>query len=324
MDARVKARVAEFLATLEDSPVARDVLGVVVSGSAARGEEVWRDGELSSDIDLMVVTRRTSPRLIGKIDELVVRHRHRGIDGGPVPVGPLATYVTLSFFEARATGVVVSGQLDLARLIPYVDPAGLPVWEGVRVLANRLVEHVKHGAGLVDAERVVVKSYEALAEAHLVIEGRYRPTYAERLAEIERAAPDAPPDVVKAMITVLRARLDNDVLDAIDVSAAREHLVAGLARLGAACTGSSGPAAYQLAVLGAAHRHWRHRLYWAATLVRQRRLREVRLTRDPIVRIWQRALELTAHPAGRAECEQLVRDWRACPQILVSRRRSWP
>jgi hypothetical protein len=157
-----------------------------------------------------------------------------------------------------------------------------------------------------------------------VVEGRYRPTYAERLAQLERAAPDAPPDVVSAMIKVLRARLDNGVLDPVDLSTAREHLVAGLARVGAARTGSPGPAAHQLAVLGATHRHWRHRLYWAATLVRQGRWGEVRLDGDPILRIWRRALELTARQAGSAECERLVRDWRACPQILVSRRRSWP
>jgi hypothetical protein len=324
MDARVKERVDEFLGTLERSPVARDVLGVVVSGSAARGEEVWHGDRLLSDIDLMVVTRRTSPRLIARIDELVARHRSRGIDGGQVPVGPLRRYVTLSFFEARATGVVVHGAIDLTRLIPDTDPAALPAWEGVRVLANRLVEHVKYDAGLLDADRVVAKSYEALAEAHLVVEGRYRPTYARRLAEIERAAPDAAAEVVTAMVGVLRARLGDGELPAVDVPTARAHLVAGLGRLGVAHTGVPGPAAAQLAALAATQRHWKHRLYWAALLARQRRWPDITLAGDPIVRVWQRALDLTSRSAAAAERGQLLRDWRACPQILVSRRRPQP
>jgi len=36
MDPRIRARVADFLADLDRDPVAADVLGVVVSGSAAR------------------------------------------------------------------------------------------------------------------------------------------------------------------------------------------------------------------------------------------------------------------------------------------------
>ena len=90
MDPRIRARVADFLADLDRDPVAADVLGVVVSGSAARGEEVWRGGELLSDIDLMVLTRRTSPRLITAIDAVIGRHRQAGIDGGQTPLRPLA------------------------------------------------------------------------------------------------------------------------------------------------------------------------------------------------------------------------------------------
>jgi predicted nucleotidyltransferase len=319
MDPRVKERVDEFLVTLERSPLSRRVLGVVVSGSAARQEEIWHDDQLLSDIDLMVLTRHTDPRLIAGLDELVLRHRHRGIDGGQVPVGPLARYLTLAFHEARASGVVVWGEIELSRLIPETDPAELPVWEGVRVLANRLVEHVKYDDGLIDAERVVAKSYEALAEAYLVAEGRYRPSYAERLAEIERAPPAAPPDVVAGMVSALRARLGHGPPTASDVPAGRAHLIAGLGRLGGAYTGSAGSATAQLTRLCATERHWRHRLYWAATLARQRRWRDVAIAPDPILLVWQRTLTLVSRPTSARERGQLLRDWRACPQILMRR-----
>src|SRR4029078_4960252 len=85
--------------------------------------------------------------------------------------------------------VVVRGSLDLTALVPATDPADIPLWEAVRVLANGLVEHVKYEEGLLSAERVVAKSYESLVEAYLVRERRHRPTYAERLDQIAGRPP---------------------------------------------------------------------------------------------------------------------------------------
>ena len=320
MDPRIQARVADFLADLDRDPVAADVLGVVVSGSAARGEEVWRGGELLSDIDLMVLTQRTSPRLITAIDAVISRHRQAGVDGGQTPLGPLGRYLTFAFYEARLTGQVVRGDVDLARLIPPIEPGTLPVWEGFRVLANRLVEHVKYARRLIPADRVVAKSYEALAEAYLVAENRYRPSYAARLAELEHRPPQAPPEVVGGMLAVLRDRLGGAPAGrAPDVATALGHLIDGLGRVGAVVTGRSGPAAVQLRALAAINRHWRHRLYWAALLARQGRLSELRLTPDPILRVWDRTLAVVIGPATDADRDRLLADWRSCPQLLVRR-----
>jgi hypothetical protein len=322
MDARVKDRVEEFLASLDRSPVARHVLGVVVAGSAARGEEVWQGERLLSDIDLMVLTRRTSPRLIARVGQLIARHRDRGIDGGPVPLGPLARHLTLAFYEARANGVMVRGPLDLDRLIPATAPADLPVWEGVRVLANRLVEHVKYDEGLISAERAVAKSYESLAEAMLVLERRCRPSYAERLAEIEREAPAAPREVVDRMLAVLRARVHQRAPAPEDVTAAqvrlaRGHLLDGFATVASRHTGVSGEAADQLRVLAGRERHWRHRLYWAAVQLRRRH--RVDVSTDPVIGVWRRTLDLLERGSTPAERRALLGDWRGCPQILVGR-----
>jgi hypothetical protein len=319
MDPRIRARVADFLADLDRDPVAADVLGVVVSGSAARGEEVWRGGKLLSDIDLMVLTRRTNPRLIAAIDAVIGRHRQAGIDGGQTPLGPLARYLTFAFYEARSTGQVVRGDVDLVSLIPPIESSTLPVWEGFRVLANRLAEHVKYARGLIPADRVVAKSYEALAEAYLVADGRYRPSYAGRLAELEHRPSDAAPEVVAGMLAVLRQRLGGAPGQLPDVTTARGHLIDGLARIGAVVTGRSGPAAAQLRALAATNPHWRHRLYWAALLARQGRLTELRLTPDPILRVWARTLALVTGPATDADRDRLLADWRSCPQLLVRR-----
>jgi hypothetical protein len=317
----VKERVEEFLADLERAPVSRSVLGVIVSGSAARGEEIWRGDRLLSDIDLMVLTGRTSPRLIAGIERVIGAHRHRGIDGGQIPLGPLASYLTLAFFEARENGVAVRGGVDPRRLIPPTDPADLPVWEGVRVLANRLLEHVKHDEGLIGPDLVVAKSYEALAEAYLVAEGRYRPSYAARLAEIERAAPDAPAEVVDSMVAVLRYRLHGGPPPDLAVATARTHLVAGLGRIVAMYTGAAGDTAAQLRRLARAERHVPHRVYWAARTAAQGRWADLDLTADPVVRVWQRALALVTAGSAAEERRRLLADWRACPQVLVRRSR---
>jgi hypothetical protein len=317
MDPRVKERVEEFLADLDRTPIARHLLGVVVSGSAARGEEIWHGEELVSDIDLMVLTRRTSPRLIAGVERVIAEHRDRGIDGGAVPLGPLATYLTCAFYEARCTGAVVRGAVDLSAAIPPIGPADLPIWEGVRVLGNRLLEHVKYDAGLISADRVVAKSYEALAEAYLLVERRYRPSYAERLAELQRRAPAAPPDAVAGMVAVLRQRIEHSGRSLVDVETARRHLVEGFARVGARYTRRPGDATEQLRVLAGTEWHWRHRVFWAAVLARQGRWREARLSVDPVVDVWGRAVRRITGGGGNAD--ELLQDWRACPQILVRR-----
>ncbi len=312
----VRDRVAAFVADLDRSPVAPHVLGVVLSGSAARGEEIWRDGELCGDIDLMILTRYTDPRRTADIERVMAPHRPAGIDGGPVPLGPLARHHTLSFHEARANGVVVHGDVDLARLIPAGDPAALPLWEAVRVLANRLVEHVKLAEGRVPAHRVAAKSYEALAEAYLVGERRYRPSYRARLEEILRSPPDAPQDVVAGMVAALRNRLEGGP-DLHDTEAARAHLMDGLATAASRYTGKNGTAGQQLAWLGRRQRHLAHRLYWLARSLRRGRLSEVDV--DPIIRVWQRTAALVTNGSTVDDRRRLLDDWRACPQILEAR-----
>jgi predicted nucleotidyltransferase len=333
MDTRVRQRVEDVLTGLDRSSLSGELLAAVVHGSAARGEEVWHGDELVSNIDLLLVARHAGPRLTAR----VARYRRPGVDVELVPASRLARYVSLSFCEARANGLVVRGTVDLARAVPRVEPADLPVWEAVRLLANRLVEHVRFDEGRCDAERVVAKSYEALAEANLVVEGRWRPSHAERLAEIERSAPDATPDELAGMVGALRARLgarpatvSHASLDVsgpppslVDVTVARGHLLDGFSRVAARYTGRSGSPAEQLATLARTEHHRQHRLAWAATLVRQGRWAEVSVSVDPVVRLWERALALVAgasHGADRAaERQQLLRDWRACPQVLAPR-----
>jgi hypothetical protein len=315
----VRERVDRFLADLAAAPLARHVLAVVVCGSAARGEEIWAGSRLESDIDLMLVTRRTSPRLTAAADAVIGPHRAAGIDGGPVPLGPLRHYATLLFYETRASGVAVAGDLRPAELIPPLRPEDIPPWEGFRVLANRLLEHVKLAAGAVSAERAAAKSYEALAEAHLVAEGRYRPSYATRLEELERRPPAGVGGTVAARLTgALRRRLDGAGAVA-DPDTARRDLLAGLARLGECCSGRPGGPTEQLALLARGPAHWRQRAWWSALMLTQGRWASITPHMDPSMRIWQRALAAVTRPGGCAADPRLLEDWRRCPQVLRRR-----
>ena len=141
----------------------------------------------------MVIARSPSYRLdrTRAVERVIARHAARGIEGGRVPVGTLR-YATLTNYEAGRAGVVVDGDAEVLGRIALDRAEDIPSWEAVRLLANRLFEHLKHRAGSIAAEDAVRKSYEAIGEAQLVLEGRYRPSFRDRATEIRRLPLDSP------------------------------------------------------------------------------------------------------------------------------------
>jgi hypothetical protein len=137
----------------------------------------------------MVLTRRTDPRLIAGIERVIARHRGAGVDGGQVPLGPLRRYHTFAFYEARANGVVVAGSIDRGR--GAADRTRRPAGVGGRAGAREPA----HGAREAGRGRDVGRTRRwrsrtrRCAEAYLVAEKRYRPSYTERLAELEAHPP---------------------------------------------------------------------------------------------------------------------------------------
>jgi hypothetical protein len=129
------------------------------------------------------------------------------------------------------------------------------------------------------------------------------------------------------MRAVLRNRLHGAGARVPGLGEARRQLITALGLLIARYTGAPDPAgesgrasAYAgLARLARTERHWRHRLYWAATLAREGRAGEVDLAVDPVVRIWQRAFAYVTTGATAAQRRRLLSDWRGCQQLLVRR-----
>lgn len=318
ISAPVADRIAPFIDDLKAQPVYRHVLAVVVSGSAARSEEVWRDGRLVSDIDLMIVTASPSLRLAKSIDTVVGRHRPSGIDGGRIPLEPLRSYRTFAFFEARCNGVVVDGDRSILARMPALPTEALPRWEAVRVVGNRLFEHVKLANGDSTPDVAVRKTYESLTEAALGMQGRYRPSYRERRAAcLDSPLPELAPGLRDKVLAAADARLDGQSIG-IGVDEARMDLLAGFAYVLREYTGASGleDGLHRVATL---EHHWRHRAYWSASMARERRWDRIRMSEDPIVGLWRDAADgLRSGTPSR----QLLADWKRCPQILKRDRRS--
>ena len=322
MNREVRLRVMDFLADLRIDPCYRDVLGVIVAGSAARGEERWQAGRLDSDIDVMVIARSSSIRLdrTRAVERVIARHAARGIEGGRIPARTLH-YATLTNFEARHSGVVVDGDPQVLERIPLTRPQDIPAWEGVRLLANRLFEHLRHRAGLADGGWAVRKSYEAIGEAQLVLEGRYRPSFRERAEEIHRKPLDAP--VAAASQRYLKAedaRRSGAEIPGAEVGVALDDLLAELEHALRQQSGSPGGLDSQLQELALTERHISHRAYWAALGLAGDRDGLHAPTQDPIVRLWRAAVAALRGQSSRAGADQLVQLWRQCPQILRTTR----
>ena len=308
----VARRVSVFVADLREATIWPQVRAVVVSGSAAREEEIWEGSKLISDIDMMVVTERSSLRLAGAIEAVIGRHRAAGIRGGRETLKALRSYGMLSFYEARHNGVVVAGDSAVLEVIPMEGPNDIPRWEAVRIIGNRILAHVKALDGLSSWDTAVSKTYEALAEACLVLEGRYRPSYRERLAEIENKPLDP---IVPNLNVFVRATIESRLTDHRPVprtpGAALQDLLVGFSVALSKYLGSEGSLDQLINELGHRERHMLHRLYWSSLMLRRRRWPSVRV--DPIIDVWSRALRSAT---GRSPDPHVLDDWRICPQIL--------
>jgi hypothetical protein len=314
MRPEIASRVSAFADQLRQSALWPRIVAVVVTGSAARGEEVWAGDTLCSDIDVMVVTKSESLRLSTAIDRMIREHRAQGIDGGRIPTRSLRRYGTLFFYEARHGGAVVAGDSTVLDLVQMEHPTQIPVWEAFRVLANRALEVVKAQRGVVPVETAVRKCYEALGDAVLVLEGRYRPSFRGRLDEITRQPLDLFVDDLDDIVrTVLERRLAGSALSVgRTIEQARHDLVAGLTVCLGRHLGRSGTADELLAVLARSEFHLGHRVYWSARELRARRVPSA-LRVDPIVTVWSRALHCLQ---TGSDDPRLLEDWVRCPQIL--------
>jgi predicted nucleotidyltransferase len=314
----VRRRVDRLVVDLHDSPAREHILGVILTGSAARGEEAYASGRLVSDIDVMVVTASESLSLGREIATVIRRHAEAGIEGSRVSLRPLRSYLSVAFFEAYACGVVMYGEPHLLDTIALKDPSRIPLWEALRLLFNRVFEHLKVLRGASSVTHCVAKTYEALAEAYLISGGLYRPSFCERAIVV--AANDR---VVPAAIRAghdwsYRYRIDSSVGNAPSLASAAVALARTVDDFVRVYVPGTADTRSGLSGLRRQMCHPRQRAYWFARAVAEGRPDMRHLLSDPILNVWNAGWAAFVGQARQQnDLNRLLADWAACPQIYM-------
>lgn len=229
---RIRADLARIV---EVARTDRHLVALLLTGGFSRGEGTVRGGRPVNDYDLVAVRARpgtsdVARRVEGLGDDLGLHVDYMEV------WRPRLRFVQakLFWFDLRHGGRVLWGDPRVLEEVPAFTPGDLRPDEALRLLANRAAGLLlARGAPAAAVDVQAAKALLAVAEARLVVAGRYGPTVAERLFRFRRIAEHDPTSAL-ALPWVERAaafKLDPDAapLDAADAwDAARVHLLAAL------------------------------------------------------------------------------------------------
>lgn len=202
----LRQRICGIAAAVIEGAVGKGLRALILTGSLARDEAGFdiRDGrcKVRGDSEFLVVLKDRAPNIPPNqrqfiIEVLRTQLLRAGID----------CYVSLGFvkgqylanirphifgYELRVCGVVVTGEPDTLSLIPEFAPHEIPLEDGWRLLANRIVEFIGYahewitGPEAVSAEARyrMVKLYLDMATSFLLFESAYEPTYSGRAEKL--------------------------------------------------------------------------------------------------------------------------------------------
>ncbi len=155
---------------------------IVLGGSVGRGEGTIIDGKLMSDIEIIVFTN-LKPIVDQKLEDIAKKYC-RDLDLEIVASLPrLAKSNSFLSYELQ-TGVLLFGDLSFLQRKDLTSK-GIPKWEGFRELFNRLIllRDVEKSDDELKKYYAIMKTYLACAHAFLVFQGKYKPSYRERMNE---------------------------------------------------------------------------------------------------------------------------------------------
>jgi hypothetical protein len=102
-------------------------------------------------------------------------------------------------YELRTNADVLCGDQECLKLIPSFGPEQIPLEDAWRMLCNRMVECLEHMPALLDGQPLsmngaqsVAKLYLDMTTSLLVFLRKYRPSYKERLQQLELIAQEQP------------------------------------------------------------------------------------------------------------------------------------
>ncbi|MGA2239464.1 MAG: hypothetical protein ABSG74_09650 [Candidatus Bathyarchaeia archaeon] len=140
-----------------------------------------------SDVDLQVVARSFNPQLEKMVASIVRRYQESlrvKMSAGVIPFRNYRTQKKLDFYDAKKTGRVIFGDESILDTISMRDPRDIPLWEGLRLLFNRIFGLLENLDDVQALTYDIAKVYLAIGEADLVSHCQYRPTCRERLVKI--------------------------------------------------------------------------------------------------------------------------------------------
>jgi hypothetical protein len=287
----VKRLVARFASDLVEMAGSRGLVALAVVGSAARGEETWRDGKLVGDIDLMAVLRAPDPLTRRRFE---CASRALGIDVGCFPVYTLRNYRTLEFYEARMSGWVAWGQQDVFKLVRMHASQDIPDWEALRLLLNRAADCVKARAGLFPSWYGAAKAYLALAQADLVLMKQYSPTYLGRWKQVEaNRAVLGSAELLEHVRWATRAKLGEETpIAPVALAEYEAWLIRGITQLIQRYLGLDVGLYPGLDMIDRQNKHWFHRLIFLREHLQQPGSWVRILRQDPVFAIWKSLLQI--------------------------------
>lgn len=224
-----EARIGRDLSAIAASVKAglgSQLRALLLVGGYARGEGsvVTRNGAAGpfNDYDLVAVVRgRASPlrALLGELGRALAPRLGVHVDVLPFSEGALPHVPATLFWLDVALGglLVVSGPAAIADRLPHISPRRVPLEECGRLLSNRAtglaLSNLEPPLG--NEERMAKHGHKAVlacGDARLLASDRYRPSHAEKLAELERleGSPSVGVDLVSAYrdAAAFRARPD--------------------------------------------------------------------------------------------------------------------
>lgn len=296
------------------------VVALAVVGSAARGEETWRDGRLVGDVDLAAVVQSPDPLTMSKLTR-AAQELPNGVGLGCFPLYSLQRYRTIEFYEAKRTAWVVWGVQNVFQQVRMTHSNDIPLWEALRLLLNRMMDCLRARANLVPPWYAAVKSYLALGEADLVFSNRYVPSYRGRLHQLESSQETlGSAELLKHVRWATEMKLGSSIIsESGDWQSYERWLLDGTAMLMSRYLQKSVPPldALQLIskqIVRPAHRaaylirHLIHPDHWINVLYH-----------DPIFAIWRLVLQVLYGQINLStyQIQRLLTDWERTHQPLV-------
>ncbi len=202
----LKSAICEETARLGANEYARELRAIVLTGSMARDEATF-------------IEEKGEWKLLGDAEFLLVFHERAALPSGSAinsfeqkiedaTAGRgITCHIALSAvhprylrklapnifaYELRTCGQVVWGEAQILSLIPALSRFDIPLEDGWRLLANRIVEFLEVAGQLVDHPAALlpdvhyrtIKFYLDMATSFLLFGGVYAPSYRERAEKL--------------------------------------------------------------------------------------------------------------------------------------------